>query len=99
MKRVIDYFRHQVNKGKTQNTAALAKERLQIIIAHERGQENREHLLTNLKEELITVVAKHLKIARELVSDQIKVDLEHREEHSILELNITIPDQENPQKV
>ena len=99
MKRIINYFRQQSRKSTYPvHSAALAKERLQIIIAHERGQENRENFLSNLKEELITVLAKHLKIDREKVSNQIKMDLDHRKEHSVLELNITIPGQEVAEK-
>lgn len=90
MKRILNYFRPNA----AQNTASMAKERLQIIIAHERGQNNRENFLANLQEELLAVIAKYLKIDTAKVGEQIKFDIAHRGEHSVMELNITIPDQD-----
>lgn len=89
MKRILSYFR----SNQPQNTATMAKERLQIIIAHERGQNNRDNLLANLQRELVAVIAKYLNIDSAQVEEQIKFDIAHRGEHSVMELNITIPDQ------
>lgn len=94
MKRLLNYFR-EYGKPKT---AQLAKERLQIIIAHERGQNNREDFLSNLQQEIVSVIAKHLKLDAHQVNQQVKIDMARSGEHSVLELNITIPDQV-PEKV
>ena len=72
------------------NTASLAKERLQIIVAHERSrrQNTDPDYLPMLQQEIIDVIAKYVKIDR----DQVKVELDHDETCSILELNITLPE-------
>jgi cell division topological specificity factor len=79
---LLDYFR----KGKP-NTAALAKERLQIIVAHQRGGKHADYLPL-LQEELIRVISKYVAID----TDQVKVSLDQAENCSVLELNITLPE-------
>jgi len=83
MKKFLEYFR-PIRK----NTAQVAKERLQIIVAHERSAQNRPDFLNELRQELVNVVAKYI----DLPTEHIKVDLEHDGDCSILELNVTIPD-------
>jgi len=80
---IFDYFRFVRQKG----SASLAKERLQIIVAHERGK-NTDYLPL-LQKELIAVIGKYVAID----ASQIKVELEHSGDCSILELNITLPGQ------
>lgn len=92
MKRILNYFRQQ----KQPKTAVVAKERLQIIIAHERGRSRREDFLSTLQQELVLVVAKYLNLDAEKVREHVKFDLAYSDEHSVLELNIAIPEQELP---
>ena len=82
---LLDYFR----KSKP-NTASLAKERLQIIVAHQRGKQT--DYLPLLQEELIRVISKYVDIDRE----QVKVSLDQAENCSVLELNITLPERAIP---
>jgi len=89
MKRLLNIFQ-QNKKG----SASVAKERLQIIISHERARTNRSNLLAGLQRELVEVIAKHLNIEAESVKDQVKLDLAQNEGHSVLELNIMLPDEE-----
>jgi len=87
---LFDYFR----ASRKSNTASIAKERLQIIVAHERGQRsNGSNLdyLPLLQKELLEVVRKYVAIA----DDQIKVNIEREGEYEVLELNIALPDQNN----
>lgn len=79
--KIIEYF-HRPPKS-----AKIAKERLQIIIAHERGSRDKPDYLSMLQKELIEVVAKYVKINKE----DVKVDLERKDGCSILELNVTLP--------
>lgn len=80
----IDYF-----LGGRKKTASIAKERLQIILAHERaGRGGAPDYLPALKEEIIGVVAKYLPIDPE----QIKVSLDRRDDVDVLELNILLPE-------
>ena len=43
--------------NRPKNTASLAKERLQIIVSHERRTENNSDFLPKLQQELIEVIA------------------------------------------
>ena len=75
----------------TKTTAALAKERLQIIVAHERGgRRGSPDYLPALKKELLEVVRKYVPVDQ----SQIKVHLDREGGYEILELNITLPDEE-----
>jgi len=72
-------------------SAALAKERLQIIVTHERGnRRNSPDYLPALKKELLEVVRKYVPIDQ----SQIKVHLDREDGCEILELNITLPEEE-----
>ncbi|MFO1431232.1 MAG: cell division topological specificity factor MinE [Candidatus Competibacteraceae bacterium] len=83
---LLDYFR-----ATRRGTAAVAKERLQIIVAHERG--GRRHspdYLPALKKDLLDVVRKYVPISQ----NQVKVHLDRREDYEVLELNITLADED-----
>lgn len=86
----FDYFR-----SSQKNTAAIAKERLQIIVAHERGR-RQSHLdyLPLLQQELLEVVRKYT----EIDEDQIKINVERDGDYEVLELNITLPEPEKNHK-
>ncbi|AHF68747.1 MULTISPECIES: cell division topological specificity factor MinE [Pseudomonas] len=83
---IFDFFRDR----KKESTASVAKERLQIIVAHERGQRSTPtpDYLPALQKELVEVIRKYVNIE----SDQVQVALENQGSCSILELNITLPD-------
>jgi len=68
------------------NSAQLAKERLQIIVSHERAENSGPEYLPALRQDLIKVIAKYVSVA----PDQVKVDLEQIGNKAILELNITL---------
>ncbi|KTD36107.1 Septum formation topological specificity factor [Legionella nautarum] len=74
---------------KRNNTASVAKERLQIIISHERSQRNTPDYLPKLQEEILAVIAKYIRINR----DQVSVNLERMGDNAVLELNVTMPDE------
>ncbi|MFA5959776.1 MAG: cell division topological specificity factor MinE [Tatlockia sp.] len=74
---------------KRTNTASVAKERLQIIISHERSQRNTPDYLPKLQEEIIAVIAKYIPINR----DKVSVNLERMGDSAVLELNVTMPDE------
>ena len=71
------------------STASVAKERLQIIISHERTQRTTKDYLPKLQEEILAVIAKYVNINR----DQVSVNLERTGDSAVLELNITMPDE------
>jgi cell division topological specificity factor len=73
------------------NTAGVAKERLQIILAHERSGRNASapNYLPDLQRDLVAVISKYIKIN----PDDIKVHLERQDNLEVLEVKIELPDQ------
>lgn len=71
------------------STASVAKERLQIIISHERSRRNTPDFLPQLQEEILNVIRKFMPIA----SDKVSVTLERTGDNAVLELNVTMPDE------
>lgn len=86
---LLDYFRRS-----HRNTAAVAKERLQILVAHERTQRSKPSYLGKLQEELLEVVRKYVNVGQ----DAITVNMEQEDNREILELNIVLPDSEEKPK-
>jgi cell division topological specificity factor len=70
-------------------TAPVARERLQVLLAHERGPGGHSELLARLQEEILQVIAKHIKVDREKV--QIKLD-RGDDNISTLEIDVEMPD-------
>ena len=76
--------------GEKKKTASVAKERLQIILAHERSSLNskRPDYLADLQRELVAVISKYVSIKAE----DIKVNLERQDDLEVLEVKIELPD-------
>ena len=76
--------------GEKKKTASVAKERLQIILAHERsGRSTTEpDYLPALQRDLIAVIGKYVKINPE----DIKVQLDREENLEVLEVKIELPE-------
>jgi cell division topological specificity factor len=68
------------------NSAAIAKERLKIVLAHERAGRSAPDFLPKLQKELIDVVARYVQIR----DDMIRVNLGKSGETSLLEINIEL---------
>lgn len=75
-------------KKKSEKTASLAKERLQIILAHERGSGPAPSFLPELRRELLEVISKYVKIG----NDDVKVDVERQDDLEVLQVKIELPD-------
>lgn len=81
---LLDLFR-----PKRETSAHTAKERLQIIVSHERTRKIRNTInLQELKQKLVSVISQYLHIEE----DQFNVQLQHDADHSVLELNVTLPE-------
>ena len=74
---------------KRNSSANVAKERLQIIISHERSQRNAPDYLQKLQEEILAVITKYVEIDKE----KVKVNLERMGDNAVLELNVTMPEE------
>lgn len=69
-----------------QKSAPMARERLQVLLAHERASVGSD-LVAVLREEILAVIARHVQVDGDKV--QVKMD---RDEHvSILEIEVEIP--------
>jgi cell division topological specificity factor len=80
---LLDYFR-----SSRPSSAAIAKERLQILVAHERSQRRKPDYLAALQKDLLEVVRKYVEVDQ----DAITVTMEQDENREILELNIVLPE-------
>lgn len=70
-------------------SAQLAKERLTLVIAHQRADnESTPNFLPELQKELIEVISKYVKVN----SEDIKVQLERKDNYEVLEVNIVMPE-------
>lgn len=76
--------------GEKKRTASVAKERLQIILAHERTGRggSRPDYLPALQRELVAVISKYVSIK----ADDIKVHLERQDNLDVLEVKIELPE-------
>ncbi|WP_157669841.1 cell division topological specificity factor MinE [Chitinibacter sp. GC72] len=80
---ILSYF-----FGEKKKTASVARERLQIILAHERGGREAPDYLPQLQRELVEVISKYVAIDPE----DIKVQLERKDDFEVLEVNIVLPE-------
>ena len=76
--------------GETKKTASVARERLQIILAHERSGKgaSRADYLPALQRELVAVISKYVSIRAE----DIRVHLERQDNFEVLQVKIELPD-------
>lgn len=76
--------------GEKKKTASVAKERLQIILAHERAGlgSSAPDYLPALQRELVAVISKYVKVA----PGDIKVNLERQDDLEVLEVKIELPE-------
>jgi cell division topological specificity factor len=87
---LLDFF---LKSRKDTTTAKLAKERLQIIVAHERTSRSGPDYLPQLKQDILDVIRKYVQIDPE----QVTVQLDKKgDELSVLELNIMLSDDKKP---
>ena len=87
---LLDYFLRKKEKQVT--TASKAKERLQIIVAHERNSRNKQpDYLPQLTEDILKVLRKYIKVSDESFS----INLDKKEgDLNVLELNIELHDEQ-----
>jgi cell division topological specificity factor len=81
-----DFFR------RAPSSANLAKERLRIIVAHERNDRGGPDYLPLLRRELLEVIRKYVNVDPEAVS----TNLEHVDGHEVLEFSIALPERGSP---
>lgn len=76
-------------KREQKSTASLAKERLQVIVAHQRaGRSNGLDFLPRMQQELLDVIRKYVTVS----DDAVRMNVERDGGLEVLELNITLPE-------
>jgi len=73
--------------GSRTASAPVARERLQILLAHERGLRGQPDLLALLRSEILTVVSRHVVLDPE----KVIVRMERGKTVSTLEVDIEVP--------
>jgi cell division topological specificity factor len=68
-------------------SAPIARDRLQVLLAHERGSTGRPDLIATLREEILGVISRHIDID----ADNIKVTSRRGKNISTLKVDIDIP--------
>ncbi len=68
-------------------SAPLARERLQILLTHERGATGHSGLIAVLREDILAVIARHVDVTPE----KVEVRVEQGAEVASLEIDVEIP--------
>jgi cell division topological specificity factor len=76
-----------MNLFRKNSSAPVARDRLQVLLAHERSVIGKSDLLATLQEEILAVIAKHVTVEREAV--QVKMD--RGASVSMLEIDVEVP--------
>ena len=84
---LLQYFRKEEMPKK--GTAKLAKDRLQIIVAHEHSSANAPAYLSELQKEIVTVIRKYMDISTQDVTCEFTDKAE--DDISVLEVNVALP--------
>ena len=84
----MSMFRLFASRPVAPATAPIARERLQILLAHERGRRGQKpDLLLLLREEILAVVSRHVA----LDPDKVMVRMERGRDVSTLEVDVELP--------
>jgi len=69
------------------SSAPVARERLQVLLAHERSVIGQSDLIAVLQEEILAVIAKHVTVDR----DAVQIKLDRGDAVSMLEIDVEVP--------
>jgi cell division topological specificity factor len=68
-------------------SAPVARERLQLLLAHERAATGKSNLIAALREEILAVIARHVPVKPE----QVQVKMTRRKAVSMLKIDVEMP--------
>ena len=71
-----------------EQSAPVARERLQVLLAHERSASGHSELLNVLREEILAVIAKHIKVDR----DKVHIKVDRDKDVATLEIDVEMPE-------
>ncbi len=69
------------------SSAPVARERLQVLLAHERLITGKSDLIATLQDEILAVIARHVTVDR----DKVQIKLDRGSTVSMLEIDIEVP--------
>jgi cell division topological specificity factor len=76
-------------RGETKNTANLAKDRLKVVVAHQReGRSGGPTYLPRLREEILDVVRKYVQVP----DNAVNINVQREDGLEVLEMNIALPE-------
>lgn len=81
---MFEFFRR---KPKTTGSGSTAKERLQILLAHERGDGPAPDYLPMLQRDILEAIRRHVKVG----NDAVDIKMERDNDLSSIEINIDLP--------
>ncbi len=76
------------NKNKS---APIARERLKLLLAHERTSTGRSELISRMRQDIVAIIARHVGIKAE----DVRVKINRRDAMFILKIDMDVPPQEN----
>ncbi|MDR1662506.1 MAG: cell division topological specificity factor MinE [Azoarcus sp.] len=75
--------------GERKKTAAIAKNRLAILIAHERDpNSSRTDYIPAMKDELLQVISKYVKVN----PSDINIQFSRQDTYEVMEVNVVLPE-------
>ena len=80
---MLSFFR----RPRQASSADTAKERLQILLSHERTDRSSPEYLPMLQRDILEVIERYMRVG----GDSVDIKLERGEELSTLEINIELP--------
>ncbi len=75
------------NLWSRRGSAPVARERLQILLAHERALIGQTDLVAVLREEILAVISRHITVE----ADRVQVKMNRGDTVSTLEIDIEVP--------
>jgi len=76
-----------INLFRKRDSAPVARERLQVLLSHERAVIGKSDLIATLKDEILAVIAKHIAVD----SDAVQIKLDRGDKVSMLEIDVEVP--------
>jgi cell division topological specificity factor len=79
---ILDFLRRKKSK-----TSTVARDRLQVIVAHERQTSDQPSWMPKMQQEIMAVIAKYISIDNEA----LKVEMSNEDDMSVLEISVDCP--------
>lgn len=83
-------WRKIFGSDKKTNTASTAKERLMVVVAHQRGYGSAAPYLPQLREEILAVVRKYVHVP----DTSVQVQVQQKDGLEVIEMDITLPEEQ-----